>query len=507
MRQSEDYVRHRIAAKLLPRFLMNLDAEKKPMFGAVLVLGGTIPFLILAWHQSKVTSGYQSDLNSLLDSGDATKAQVNALAATAQDSIHMTRNFVLAAALWAFGFATVNTYMVVAVAADWLNHLVKITNRVADGDLTQRVERNNNSQLGDIQEAIGKLIVSFQTTIMRIEVAAVELKDAAGEMAHTSDEAGHAIGEVAHSVSAISEGASQQVDLVTRTADVVATIEQSVREASEHANRAQEQSAETQLLTEEGVVRATEVQEAMQVVRETSLATAEMVRSLGDKSTNIDQIIRSITDIAAQTNLLALNAAIEAARAGEQGRGFAVVAEEVRKLAEDAQASAGDIANLIGEIRDQTDQAVAAMEDGVETVESGFETVNRNRQIFFDISSEVRALNESSEEIATLAGGIAASASNVRGQITEVASVAEESSASTEQVSASTEETSAAAEEVTASAQRVAHTAVSLAKLAGRFKVREGNAPADVGSLAGESAEKGGRVTVGNVTDIKEHAA
>ena len=170
----------------------------------------------------------------------------------------------------------------------------------------------------------------------------------------------------------------------------------------------------------------------------------------------------------------------------------------MRKLAEDAQGSAGDIAGLILEIREQTEQAVTAMENGVNTVESGFETVNQNRQIFFDISAAVRALHESSVEIAKLANAIADDAGDVRGQIEEVASVAEESSASTEQVSASTEQTSAAAQEVTASAQRVAQTAVSLSDLARRFKVKGGEAITDAAlppsSVAAQTAgEDGGR--------------
>ncbi|MBI5310084.1 MAG: methyl-accepting chemotaxis protein [Actinobacteria bacterium] len=458
---------------LLPRWYMNLDASIKPLIGAVAVLVVVVPLMVYAWIKSGVVDDTRAELNALLDSGTGTKAEINRLTEELRSATTAVSTSFIVAAVYGAIAAILNAWLTPGLTADWLRQLTRATQRAAEGDLSHDIRRDNKSQIGDIQEALGKMIASFRATINRIEAAADELREAANEMAHTSDEAGHAIGEVAQSISAISEGAAHQVDLVTRTGGVVAEIETAVRGAASHANEAQRQSAETELLTEDGVQRATEVQEAMQVVRETSQATAEVVRSLGEKSTNIDQIVQAITDIASQTNLLALNAAIEAARAGEQGRGFAVVAEEVRKLAEDAQGSAGDIAGLILEIRDQTEQAVTAMDEGMSTVEAGFETVNQNRQIFFDISAAVRALHQSSAEIAQLANGIAADAGSVREQIEEVASVAEESSASTEQVSASTEQTSAAAEEVTASAQRVAQTAVGLADLAKRFKIHK----------------------------------
>ncbi|ANW26991.1 chemotaxis protein [Vibrio coralliilyticus] len=132
-----------------------------------------------------------------------------------------------------------------------------------------------------------------------------------------------------------------------------------------------------------------------------NISTAhDLVTDLQTGVNEISNVVGVIRDVSEQTNLLALNAAIEAARAGEQGRGFAVVADEVRNLASRTQNSTNEVQVTIEKLIEQAGRTFSAMQSSNEKVDESVSASNKTREQLDVIVAEMQNANDMVAQIA-----------------------------------------------------------------------------------------------------------
>jgi methyl-accepting chemotaxis protein len=265
-----------------------------------------------------------------------------------------------------------------------ITDLLNVINQVARGDLTLRGKVTNDA-LGNVVDSVNYMLDNFSKVLERVRKAAVDVNASAGAILVAADQ--------------MTTGATQQDQEITNTSSAVEELTVSMKQVSNNAEASAEAARRALDAAEQGNRSVRDTLEGMQRIRASVQATAKKIKSLGDRSLEISEIINVINDITEQTNLLALNAAIEAARAGEAGRGFAVVADEVRKLAEHSRAATKDIAALIKAIQAETNEAVVVMEEGTKEVESGAVLADQAGKALEAISSVVRQSAELVQEI------------------------------------------------------------------------------------------------------------
>lgn len=245
-----------------------------------------------------------------------------------------------------------------------------------------------------------------------------QLSDTMRQINQSAEQVSAGAEQVSAGAQALSQGATQQASSIEELAATVNDISGKIKATADNAGNVHAQTSET----------GKEVEQCNRQMAE----LVNAVREIGESSSQIGKIIKTIEDIAFQTNILALNAAVEAARAGTAGKGFAVVADEVRSLAsKSAEASKSTSVLIEGSAR--------SVENGMRIAD---ETAASLQKVVDSAGNTVKAV----DMITSAAEQQSLAVSQVTLGMDQISSVVQTNSATAEESAAASEELSGQAE-------------------------------------------------------------
>ncbi|ALM85690.1 methyl-accepting chemotaxis protein [Bordetella sp. N] len=238
----------------------------------------------------------------------------------------------------------------------------QLCHRIAEGDLTNRIDTSAGTEIGQLRRALKHMQESLSRTVATVRQSVNEIHGGAREIS-----AGN------HDLSSRTE---EQAASLEETAASMEELSSTVRQNADNARQANQMAVDASDVARRGGTAVGQVVDTM--------------RDISDSSRRIAEIVSVIDGIAFQTNILALNAAVEAARAGEQGKGFAVVASEVRSLAQRSGQAAKEIKTLI----DDSSHKVAMGSNQVEHAGATMQEIVGSVRRVSDIVGEISAASE-----------------------------------------------------------------------------------------------------------------
>lgn len=373
-------------------------------------------------------------INQVFDVFDETVPVLDSLLAERESYAAAVRNTTLATMV---AVLLVMVYLFTAFyrgITGTIQDLESTTAQLAEGDLTTRIPIRSRDELGDVAQALNRMVESFERVVKQVMQSTEQVAQAAEELSTVTEQT--------------SNGVTRQRSETDQVASAMSELSSTVKEVANNTSAAAEAANEVNSEASEGRAELEKMITRISALADDMENAGRVIKELQERSNEIGNVLDVINEIADQTNLLALNAAIEAARAGESGRGFAVVADEVRSLAGRTQSSTEQIQETIERLQGGANDAVRVIEQGRTQSSESVEMASTTGQSLESILKQVANISDMNSQVASATEQQSSVAEEMDQNINRISEVAEESAAASDQTAESSQNLSKLSQEL-----------------------------------------------------------
>jgi methyl-accepting chemotaxis protein len=349
--------------------------------------------------------------------------------------------------------------------------LLKNMEEIQKGNFTVRCDVKSNDEIGNLADGFNKMIKDIAGLINNIQVVSTEVTASSENLAATAEETNASAESVTKAVEEIAMGAQEQAIEAEKGATLTSNLSSKLNELEDSTNNMIKSTEQVVQVNSNAIQVVGELREKNSLNGASIGNIENAIIELDSKAKNITNILGTITSISQQTNLLALNASIEAARAGEAGRGFAVVADEIRKLAEGSQDATKEIAEIVTNIQNQSNNTVEIMKEVKEISTEQSNAVEDVNNSFELISASIKDIIQNIKGVSDLVNDVNGDKNSIVDAIQSISAISEETAAASQEVTASMEMQVVAISEVSSAAEKLNEQADKLNKEINKFKI------------------------------------
>lgn len=352
-----------------------------------------------------------------------------------------------------------------------IRKLKEVFAKASNGDLTVSMKASTKDEFSDLANSFNLMISNISELMKSVSNSSNTVLETSTSLASMSEEITASINEVAKAIEDVSSGATDQVQNAQQGASEMEDLSKRLDKINVNSNEMDKISNSTKTLGSKGLYMIETLTEKSSKTKTATSQVNEIVQDMNESTKQINAISETIANITAQTNLLSLNASIESARAGEAGKGFAVVAEEIRKLAEQSQASTEEIKSIIANIQKKSDTAVESIKLTETVVNEQDLAVSETQQIFSEILKSIEIMITKVEEVRIAIVDINEKKKSTVSEIENISLISEQTASASEEVTASAEEITATMEELTKHSGELQKLAEKLGNEINKFKI------------------------------------